>query len=293
MKIMALMAVCTGVCASLVAGNYSGSLLDSYKFFLESGTYDGQDWSSFSTRPKSRYDTFKACFENFEDIQGKVIVELGTSRSFTHGGHIGCNSNDLQYWFPDDPEKWDWGAGFFTRMVAHCTSHLNPDIHTVDLCSSHIERCKVMTSDFQDIISYHVMSSVDFLKNPFFTPIGNQLDLAMFLGFVAVLSLSQIFSHGTNSAKYQVMPLSVLVFALLGVGTVIFSYFKAKESFILTPFNLSWYAAIETLKQPLNGLFGVGVDNYAGTNWTILFAINVVGASVELKQVVVADLIVF
>src|SRR5690242_9652808 len=126
--------------------------LDAYKEFLIKGTYGEQDWTFLqgAPLPKSRYDTFKAAFKLFEDNQGKVIVELGTSRSFTHGGHIGCNSDDKSYWDIDHPENWDWGAGFFTRMSALCLAHLSPQIHTVDIAFSHIERCKWMTKDLKD-----------------------------------------------------------------------------------------------------------------------------------------------
>lgn len=103
----------------LLSVNYLEAIgnLDAYKEYLEKGTYDGQNWHSYDILPKSRYETFKACFENFEAIQGKVIVELGTSRSYTHGGLEGCNSDDIKYWTPDQPQNWDWGAGFFTRMA--------------------------------------------------------------------------------------------------------------------------------------------------------------------------------
>ena len=99
----------------------------------------------------------------FEENRGRVIVELGTSRSFTHGGHPGCNLDDTRFWTPDQPENWDWGAGFFTRMVATSLSYLKPEIHTVDLISTHIDRCKYMTQEYQDLITYHVSSSVDYL----------------------------------------------------------------------------------------------------------------------------------
>lgn len=138
--------------------------LSCYKDFLEQGTYDGQDWSKFKRMPLSRYFTFRRAFEHFEQNNGKVIVELGTSRSFTHGGHIGCNLDDPRYWFPKNPEHWDWGAGFFTRMAAESLQHLNPKIHTIDIMHQHIQRCKVMTADFKDMIKYHVCSSLDFLR---------------------------------------------------------------------------------------------------------------------------------
>lgn len=135
-----------------------------YEHLLEEGTYQGQDWSAFKVRPKSRAHTFLRAFEHFEAYQGRIVVELGTTRSFVHGGLVGCNSDDTKYWTPEQPKNWDWGAGGFTRMAAECLQHLNPVIHTVDLARSHIERCKVMTSDYASILQYHVCSSLDFLK---------------------------------------------------------------------------------------------------------------------------------
>lgn len=142
----------------------SGTVLNRYQRLLEQGTYDGQDWRSFAKMPKSRYDTFLMAFEHFEQHAGKVVVELGTTRSFVHGGLVGCNSDDTKYWTPGNPENWDWGAGCFTRMAAECLAHLNPTIHTIDLARSHIERCKIITADYKNILTYHVCSSLDFLK---------------------------------------------------------------------------------------------------------------------------------
>jgi hypothetical protein len=138
--------------------------LDGYRDFLEKGTYEGQDWSTLPHLPKSRYDTFRFVFEYLHEIEGKVVVELGTSRSFRHGGLPGCNSDDVSYWNLANPENWDWGAGFFTRMAAIALSDLFLQIHTVDIVPSHIERCKIMTQDVSRMISYHVKNSIDFLK---------------------------------------------------------------------------------------------------------------------------------
>ncbi len=138
--------------------------LEFYKEFLEQGTYMGQNWSTLPRLPKSRYDTFQFVFDHFERTGGKVVVELGTSRSFNHGGLPGCNSDQRIHWKPDQPETWDWGAGFFTRMAAVCLAHLSPQIHTVDLMQNHISRCQIMTADFASIITYHVKDSVTYLK---------------------------------------------------------------------------------------------------------------------------------
>jgi len=148
--------------------------LSYYKEFLEKGTYEGLDWSYFPQKPKSRYNTFKAAFKYFEENCGKIVVELGTTRSFVHGGLPGCNSDDIKYWTPYNPENWDWGAGCFTRMAAECLHHLNPLIHTVDLAPKHIQRCKIITADFKDNLIYHVSSSVDFLKK---YPKNEKIDL--------------------------------------------------------------------------------------------------------------------
>lgn len=156
----------------LYSDSISGIRLEPYKYLLEWGTYDGQDWSIFPTLPKSRYETFKEAFEHFENTKGSIIVELGTSRSFNHGGLIGCNSNDVNYWQPENPESWDWGAGFFTRMAAHCLEYFQPEIHTVDINSSHISRSKVMTAEYCHLIHYHIEDSVAFLRG-----FPNKIDL--------------------------------------------------------------------------------------------------------------------
>src|SRR5580692_2774570 len=78
--------------------------LDTYKNYLEQGTYTGFDWSHLERIPQSRYYTFKIAFDHFQQYNGKVVVELGTSRSFVHGGHIGCNLDDPAYWNPNKPE---------------------------------------------------------------------------------------------------------------------------------------------------------------------------------------------
>ena len=52
-----------------------------------------QNYSYYDHVPKSRFYSFSYAFDYFSSTGGSVIVELGTSRSFVHGGHIGCNSD--------------------------------------------------------------------------------------------------------------------------------------------------------------------------------------------------------
>jgi len=151
--------------ATTAYGSLATTILNKYERFLERGTYDGHDWSSFSILPKSRYHSFKAAFEHFEKHNGRTIVELGTTRSFVGGPFPGCNENNPIYWEPNAPEKWDWGAGSFTRVAAECLAHLNPTLHTIDICPEHITRCKIVTQGFSSFIHYHVCSSVVFLQS--------------------------------------------------------------------------------------------------------------------------------
>jgi hypothetical protein len=116
----------------------------------------------FGEKPKSRYYTFKYCFDNINNKVNPVIVELGTSRSFVDGRFEGCNSDDSKYWEPTNLEKWDWSAGIFTKVFS--TLFPNSRFYTVDLMKSHINRCRIMNEDNKNII-YNVSSSEDFLNN--------------------------------------------------------------------------------------------------------------------------------
>ena len=119
-----------------------------------------QQTKYFGYVPLTRYDTFKYCFENCKS--NPIIVELGTSRSFVDGRFEGCNLDDTKYWEPNNPTKWDWSAGCFTKVFSNLFP--NSEFHTVDLAESHINRCKYMNSNMTNI-NYHVSSSETFLNN--------------------------------------------------------------------------------------------------------------------------------
>ncbi len=138
--------------------------LKKYKAYLIDGTYTGQNWSKFLEKPKSRYYTFQQVFDHFEKTSGKVVVELGTTHSFVDGRYPGCDNNNIKYWNPENPERWDWGAGCFTLMAAECLSHLQPQIYTVDLNASAIHRCQIMTKEY-NTVKHHRSDSERFLKN--------------------------------------------------------------------------------------------------------------------------------
>ncbi len=141
----------------------STQVLDQFAKHLDHGTFEN-GWPASINQPLSRYHTFKYAFEHFEKYNGKIIVELGTTRSFTHGGSPGCMTDNETYWTPEEPKNWDWGAGGFTRVSALCLKHLNPEIHTIDIQARHINRAKIMTKDLSSLMHYHICSSEHFLK---------------------------------------------------------------------------------------------------------------------------------
>ena len=138
--------------------------LDDFKPYLERWTHEGQDYSLVGREPLSRYYSLRFAFEWFRSHAGKTIVELGTLRSYVHGGHPGCNTDDKALWNYDKPEDWDWGSGMFSMMAAMCLEDLAPRIITVDIMDAHVVRCKHMTRRYERLFEYKVMSSVEYLE---------------------------------------------------------------------------------------------------------------------------------
>jgi hypothetical protein len=137
--------------------------MDKYFEFLDKGCQ--YDYSHDIRKRLSRAHTFiKVINEIILDLYTShpIIIELGTTRSYVNGGLEGCMSYDKKYWKLDNPESWDWGAGCFTRVFAEILP--NSFIHTVDINSNHIEVCRTITKEFQNVM-YHVSDSAIFLQN--------------------------------------------------------------------------------------------------------------------------------
>ncbi len=116
---------------------------------------------------------------------------------------------------------------------------------------------------FQPFKSVNLPLPWQFLKNPVFTPLGTQLDLAIFLGFFVVYQIIKLLTEKPNAAnKNRIMLNSAfLILNLLGLGLTVYSLLNA--GLLLPPFSISWYAAVEILKNPITALFGVGVNNFS------------------------------
>lgn len=106
-------------------------------------------------RMKTKKDTFDHTTYN--------IVELGTSRSFVSGNHSGCMSTDIQYWCPDEPGCWDWGAGIFTKVFSDNLDGQNYKLYTIDPNDNAIQIVTIMCSTNKNVQIVQGYSS-EFLK---------------------------------------------------------------------------------------------------------------------------------
>jgi hypothetical protein len=106
-----------------------------------------------------RKNTFEKSYDIIKNKESLVIVELGSSRSFVNG-YI---SNDLKYWNPDHPEKWDWGAGVFTKVFAENLKGNKYTLYTIDPDNNANFVVSTMCKSYDQVIIKKEYSSV-FLK---------------------------------------------------------------------------------------------------------------------------------
>lgn len=134
--------------------------LEKYKTFLSTPPGIIGEWCN-------RYNTFSKSFELFSQMSNpKLIVELGTTRSYV-GGHLeGCMSSDDKYWNPNKIEDWDWSAGCFTILAAEfCNKMEVVEFITVDISEEHLKRSKKMTNHLCNNIKYINNTSEEFLSS--------------------------------------------------------------------------------------------------------------------------------
>ena len=121
---------------------------------------------------------------------------------------------------------------------------------------------------FQPFKNITLPQSLIFLKNPSFTPIGSQLDLAIFLGFFVIMAIINFIKksdHKGSPLHSIIYHLSSIILPLTALFLTVYSIIGAGHALPLQlpPFRLSWYAALETLKTPSSALMGVGLDNFS------------------------------
>ncbi|QQS44615.1 hypothetical protein IPM65_03385 [Candidatus Roizmanbacteria bacterium] len=123
-----------------------------------------------------------------------------------------------------------------------------------------------------------------FLTNTTFNPIGSSIHFLAYLIFVLAglgFYMWRMYkSQRHNDDQNKVMMIILGVIALFTLLAGIFHIFVITQQImnegaqiVIPPFGLSWYAAVEVLKNPMTALFGVGVDNFA-TLFTQVRSIN-------------------
>ncbi|QQG44299.1 MAG: tetratricopeptide repeat protein [Candidatus Roizmanbacteria bacterium] len=125
-------------------------------------------------------------------------------------------------------------------------------------------------SFFQPLKSASLPAALQFLKAENFNTFGSLLDLSIFLGFFTVLLAVRILSRKSVSDSNRALPkLFPTVLSLLIIASAfalsVFNIVKpiANNQLLFPPLSISWYAAVEVLKNPMTALFGIGVDNFS------------------------------
>jgi Methyltransferase domain len=112
-----------------------------------------------------RYPSVALAFERIAERKSPIIVELGASRSYVSSGNEGCMADDPKYWRPDQPERWDWGAGIFSRVCAETIAGTGAFLHTVDPSPTAIRVARTITDGIGANISFHQTTSTEFLRS--------------------------------------------------------------------------------------------------------------------------------
>lgn len=114
----------------------------------------------FNNRKKTFEKTYELILNNIDEKKTFNIVELGTSRSFV-SGRI---ENRKEFWNPNKPKDWDWGAGLFTKVFADNLEGYNFKLYTIDPCSNAIKVIKTIIGNNKNIEIVKGYST-DFLNN--------------------------------------------------------------------------------------------------------------------------------
>ncbi len=122
--------------------------------------------------------------------------------------------------------------------------------------------------------SVSLPSGLLFLQTKNFSPLGSQLDLAIFLGFVVSMVIAHLMialrtrrSDSVEkgpSAGMRIFYMITLALSAVAFLLTLYTLYEASRTggLILPPLRLSWYAGVEILKNPMTALFGIGVDNF-------------------------------
>ncbi len=111
---------------------------------------------------------------------------------------------------------------------------------------------------FKPFEKINLPESLAFLKAPYFTPLGNYLNLIFILGLFLLINLITFSKKDTKSLIFNSM---LIVINLIALGLTIYSTIKNKL-IVLPPFSFSWFAVLETFKNLKTAFFGFGIGNF-------------------------------
>ncbi|OGK31834.1 hypothetical protein A3I56_01055 [Candidatus Roizmanbacteria bacterium RIFCSPLOWO2_02_FULL_43_10] len=141
---------------------------------------------------------------------------------------------------------------------------------------------------FLPLKNTNLPQNLAFLKNFRFSPVGNYLETLYLTGFLAIFAITQIVHMIQEKSKAMSLGTLGLLGVVSATACILIGYTLLRPSIAqdrlqLAPVNVSWFAALETLKNPRTALVGVGVDNYelafsavkpASYNLTPLWSLN-------------------
>lgn len=115
---------------------------------------------------------------------------------------------------------------------------------------------------FNPLKNVNLPAQFQFLKFATFSTLGNQLDLAIFLGFMFILNLTSLL--GKRRPRTLFVLATLFIFAVAAIMPVykLVTASSTQPLVLLAPFRQSWFAALEILKNPLTAIFGTGVANF-------------------------------
>ncbi len=145
---------------------------------------------------------------------------------------------------------------FISRTQRHIT-YIVPVLAVVSVLLS-----VVTLSTSISFISQRLPFSAAFIKQiQYFSPVGSLVDVLVVLGFASVVLLGTMLKQQKEN-KGSLLVVGAFVIDAGAFIALFFTLIRNQSTFIFPPLSLSWYAAVETLKQPLTAIFGVGVDNF-------------------------------
>ncbi len=105
------------------------------------------------------------------------------------------------------------------------------------------------------------LSSVPFLANPLWTPLGSSIALISILLISLPVTVGILFRHLKKKEEGE-PACAVVVAVVTSLGLVVTRWQMAKVPVQLLPHGAGWTIFLETIKNPLHLFFGVGPENF-------------------------------